>query len=93
MRTLDRLISVLMWATIACAFPVILGVIANDVYKSDWRYTVALCLLWLAPAFSLGQVEPGPGRQKLLFYVFAALTLVWVVGLLAYGAYFYDGIS
>lgn len=93
MRQFDKLISGLMWASIASAFLVIFGVVANDVYKSDWRYTVALCLLWLPPALSLGQVEQVPDRQSLLFYLFAALTLAWVVGLLAYGVYFYEGIS
>jgi hypothetical protein len=93
MRQFDKLISGLMWASIASAFLVIFGMVANGVYKSDWWYTVALCLLWLPPALSLGQVQQGPGRQSLLFYLFAALTLAWVVGLLAYGVYFYEGIT
>jgi hypothetical protein len=93
MRQFDKLISSLMWASIASAFLVILGVLAYDVYKTDWRYTVALCLLWLPPALSLGHAEQIPGRQSSLFYLFAALTLAWAVGLLAYGVYFYEGFS
>lgn len=92
MRPFDKLISVLMWSSIASAFAVIFGIVARGVYKADWRYTFALCLVWLPPALSLGQVEQGTGRQTPMFYFFAAMTLAWLVGLLTYGFYFYDGI-
>ena len=92
MRPLDRLIGVFMWMSIAATFPIIICVLANDVYKVDWRYTLGLCLLWLPPALSLGQAEDAPCQQPLLFYVFAGATFIWVIGLLVYGVFFYSGI-
>ena len=92
MRTLDKVIGALMWASIAAAVPVVVGVLTNDVYKADWRYTLALCLLWLPPVLSLGQVEDTPRRQPVLFYLFATVAFIWITGLVAYGFFFYEGI-
>jgi hypothetical protein len=92
MRSIDKLISMLMWASIAATVPVIIGVTTTGVYKTDWRYTLGLCLLWLPAALSLGQMEDAPSRQPPLFYFFAGATFAWIVGLVAYGFLLYDGI-
>jgi hypothetical protein len=92
MRPLDKLIGLIMWASIAATVPVIIGVTTSGVYQTDWRYTLGLCLLWLSPALALGQMEDVPRPQPLLFYVFAAATFTWIIGLTVYGLFFYDGI-
>ena len=59
-------------------------------YNSDWRYTLALCLAWLPQMLSLAQWDDTHEPQSLWFYGFAILTLLWGVGLIAYGLYFFD---
>ena len=63
--------------------------------RSPWQYTVALCLLWLPPALSVGQLDGGPGPYSPWFYRFAILALLWLAGIAAYGiaAFAPDAIS
>ena len=77
MRRIDRLISFVMWGIIAISV-LVMAVIAHDrAYRTDWPYTIALCLLWVTPALCLGQLDDIPGPQSPWFYRFAILTLVW----------------
>ncbi len=86
MRRIDKFISFLMWVNIAAAFPVATN---KNVYNSDWHFTLALCLLWLPPALSPAHMDETPGPQSPWFYRFTILTLLWDVGLVAYGLYFF----
>lgn len=91
MRRADKLICRAMWVSIATSLLVILDVAAHkNVYRSDWRYTVAVCLLWLPPALTLGQLDETPGPQSRWFYRFAILTLLWGAVVAAYGFFLLD---
>jgi hypothetical protein len=85
MRRIDRYISFAMWAIIAISFPLILMLSSDRYPEMPWPYMVALCLLWLAPALSLGQLDGGPGPHSPWFYRFAVLAAVWAAGVAAYG--------
>ena len=90
MRRIDTFIAYVMWASIATSF-LVLGIVANEhLYRWDWRYTVALCLLWLPPALSLGQLDDTPGPQSPWFYRLAILTLLWGAAVGAYGFFLFD---
>ena len=84
------LISGTMWAIIAISVPLMLVLASDQPLRSNWQYTFALCLLWLPPALSLGQLEDEPHLQPTWFYRFAILALVWCVGLVAYGVFVFD---
>ena len=85
MRRIERIVSFVMWVSIAISV-LIMAVIANDrSYRSDWPYTVALCSVWLPPALSLAQLDDTPGPQSPSFYRFAILTLLWGAAVAAYG--------
>ncbi len=90
MRRIDRLISFLMWGTIAISVLVMAMIATDRAYRSDWPYTVALCLLWVPPALSLAYVDDTPGPQSPWFYRFAILTLLWGAGVAAYGIFVFD---
>ncbi len=85
MRRIDRFIGIAMWLIIAASVPVMLLVAIDPALGSPWPYTVALCLLWLPAALSLGQSDGGPGPYPRWFYRFAILALLWVGGVAAYG--------
>ena len=90
MRRIDRLISFVMWVTIAISV-LVMAVIAHDrAYRTDWPYTITLCLLWVPPALCLGQLDDTPGPQSPWFYRFAILTLVWGTAVAAYGFFLFD---
>ena len=90
MRRIDKLIGYVMWVSIAISL-LVLGMVARQhLYRWDWRYTVALCLLWLPPALSLGQLDDTPGPQSPWFYRFAILTLLWGAAVGAYGFFLFD---
>ena len=61
MRRIDSFISFAMWTIIAISVPVMLLLAVNQTLRSPWQYTLALCLLWLPPALSLGQLDGGKG--------------------------------
>ncbi len=89
MRSVDRTISFAMWVVIAISV-VVMGVVAHEhLYRWDWRYTIALCLLWLPPVLSLAQLDDRPGPQSPWFYRFAILTLLWSTGVAAYGLFLF----
>jgi len=89
-RRIDKLIGYVMWVSIAISL-LVLGMVARQhLYRWDWRYTVALCLLWLPPALSLGQLDDTPGPQSPWFYRFAILTLLWSAAVGAYGFFLFD---
>jgi hypothetical protein len=89
-RRIDKLIGYVMWVSIAISL-LVLGMVARQhLYRWDWRYTVALCLLWLPPALSLGQLDDTPGPQSPWFYRFAILTLLWGAAVGAYGFFLFD---
>ena len=90
MRRIDRLISFAMWAIIAMSVPVMAMLAQDPSFRSDWPYTIALCLAWVLPAAGLAYVEDMPSPQSPRFYRFAILTLVWVVALAAYGIFVFD---
>ena len=90
MRRVDRVISYVMWVSIAISLLVLGTVVHQHLYRWDWRYTVALCLLWLPPALSLGQLDDTPGPQSPWFYRFAILTLLWGAAVAAYGFFLFD---
>jgi hypothetical protein len=90
MRRIDRLISGAMWLTIAMSVPVMAMLAQDRAFRSDWPYTIALCLVWVPPALSLAYVNDMPGPQSPWFYRFAILTLVWAVALAAYGIFVFD---
>jgi hypothetical protein len=90
MRRIDLLVSSAMWAIIAISVPIMLMLASDQPLRSTWQYTFALCLLWLPPALSLGQLEDGLHPQPPWFYCFAILALVWCVGLAAYGVFVFD---
>jgi hypothetical protein len=85
MFRIDRYVSFAMWAIIAISFPIMLMLLSNRSPDLLWPYLVALCLLWLAPALSLGTLDGGPGPHSPWFYRFAVLAAVWVAGVAAYG--------
>ena len=90
MRRIDKFISYVMWVSIAISLLVLAIVVHERLYRWDWRYTVALCLLWLPPALSLGQLDDTPGPQSPWFYRFAILTLLWGAAVGAYGLFVFD---
>ena len=90
MRRMDRFVSFLMWVTIAISALVMVVITTDRSYRSDWPYTVALCLLWVPPALAIGQLEDGLGPQSPWFYRFAILTLLWGAGIAAYGFFLFD---
>ena len=85
MRRIDKFIGFAMWAIIAISFPTMLMLASNRSPDLPWPYMVALCLVWLAPALSLGQLDGGPGPHSPWFYRFAILAAVWVAGVAVYG--------
>ena len=87
---MDRFVSFLMWVTIAISALVMVLITTDRSYRSDWPYTVALCLLWVPPALAIGQLEDGGGPQSPWFYRFAVLTLLWGAGIAAYGFFLFD---
>jgi hypothetical protein len=90
MRRIDRLISLVMWGIIGMSVPV-MAVLAHDrSFRSDWPYTVALCLVWVLPALSLAHADDTPHAQPPWFYRFAILTFVWSAALAAYGIFIFD---
>ena len=90
MRRIDKLISFAMWVIIAMSVPV-MGMLAQDrSFRSDWPYTIALCLVWVPPAVGLAYVDDMAGPQSPWFYRSAILTLVWAVALVAYGIFVFD---
>ena len=90
MRRIDRLISFGMWCAIAISGLVILYVAGhNSVSGASWPFTVALCLLWLPPALSLGQWDDIPDPQSPWFYRFAVLTVLWAAAVAAYGLFLF----
>jgi hypothetical protein len=90
MRRIDRLISGAMWITIAMSVPVMAMLAHDRSFRSDWPYTIALCLVWVPPALSLAYGDDTPDPQSPWFYRFAILTLVWAVALAAYGIFVFD---
>jgi hypothetical protein len=84
-RRIDRLISWAMWATIAMSVPVMAMLAQDRSFRSDWPYTIALCLVWVPPAVGLAYVDGMPGPQSPWFYRFAVLTLLWGATVGAYG--------
>ncbi len=89
MRRIDRLISFAMWFTIAISV-LVMAVIAHDrSYRTDWPYTIALCLLWVPPALCLTWLDDSPDPQSPWFYRFAILTLLWGATLAAYGYFLF----
>ena len=90
MRRIDKLISYAMWVSIVISSLVIGIVVHERLYKWDWRYTVALCLLWVPPALCLGQLDDIPGSQSSWFYRFAILTLLWGAAVAACGFFLFD---
>jgi hypothetical protein len=90
MRRIDRLISFAMWVIIAMSVPVMAMLAQDRSLRSDWPYTIALCLVWVPPAFSLAFADDMPGPQSPWFYRSAILTLVWAVALVAYGIFVFD---
>jgi hypothetical protein len=87
MRRIDRLISFLMWGTVAISVLVMGMLVHESSLGAPWPYTIALCLLWVPPALSLGQLDAGPGPPSPWFYRFAVLSLLWSVGIAAYGPF------
>ncbi len=85
MRRIDSFISFAMWSIIAMSVPVMLLLATDRSLRSSWQYTVALCLLWLPPALSIGQLDGGPGPYSPWFYRFAILAVLWLAGVAAYG--------
>ena len=83
MRPADRLISFGMWCAIAMSALGILYVAPHD--RASWPFTVAVCLLWLPPALSLGQWDDVAGQQSRWFYRFAVLTVLWSTAVGVYG--------
>ncbi len=90
MRRIDRLISFAMWGIIAMSVAVMSMLAQDRSFRSDWPYTIALCLVWVPPAFSLAYVDDMPEPQSPWFYRFAVLTLVWALALTAYGFFVFD---
>ena len=90
MRLFDKLISFAMWVTIAISVPVMVMLAQDRAFRSDWPYTIALCLVWVPPAFSLAYADDKPGPQSPWFYRFAILTLAWSLALTAYGFFVFD---
>ena len=90
MRRIDRLISFAMWGIIAMAVPVMAMLAQDRSFRSDWPYTIALCLVWVPPALGLAYADDTPGPQLPWFYRFAILTLAWAVALTAYGFFVFD---
>jgi hypothetical protein len=85
MRRIDGLIGFGMWCAIAISALVILHLASHSSSsRADWPFTVAVCLLWLPPALSLGQWDDIPDPQSPWFYRFAVLTLLWGAAV-AYG--------
>jgi hypothetical protein len=85
MRPIDRFISFAMWTIIAISFPVMLSFFSNNSPDLPWPYMVALCLMWLAPALTLGVQDDGLGPHSPWFYRFAIIAALWVAGVAAYG--------
>jgi hypothetical protein len=85
MRGIDNYIGFAMWAIIVISVPIILLLASNRSPDLPWPYMVVLCLLWLAPALSLAQLDGGPGPHSPWFYWFATLAAIWVVGVASYG--------
>ena len=54
MRRIDRFVSSIMWITIASSIWLMAMLATDRSYRSDWPYTVALCLLWVPPALAMG---------------------------------------
>ena len=90
MRRIDKFISYAMWVSIAISLLVIGMVAHQQIYRWDWRYTVALCSLWVPPALSLGQLDDTRDHQSPWFYRFAILTLWWSAAVAAYGFLLFD---
>jgi len=90
MRRIDRFVSSIMWITIASSVWVMAMLATDRSYRSDWPFTVALCLLWVPAALAIGQLEDGLGPQSPWFYRFAILTLLWGAGIAAYGFFLFD---
>jgi hypothetical protein len=90
MRRIDRFISFVMWVTIAISVLIMAALAHDRSYRSDWPYTVALCLLWVPPALSLAQLDDTPDPQSPWFYRFAILTLLWAAAVAAYGFFLFD---
>ena len=89
MRSVDRSISLAMWVVIAIS-AIVMGVVAREhLYRWDWHYTIALCLLWLPAVLSLAQLDDRPGPQSPWFYRFAILTLLWSAAVAAYGLFLF----
>jgi hypothetical protein len=86
MRLADRLIIFGMWCAIAVSALGILYVAPHD--RAGWPFTVAVCLLWLPPALSLGQWDDAAHPQSPWFYRFAVLTVLWSAAVAAYGLVF-----
>jgi hypothetical protein len=82
MRPVDRFVVVAMWTIIAISFPIILTLGRYRSPELPWPYLMALCLMWLAPALSLGQLN-GTEPPSPWFYRFAALAAIWIVGIAA----------
>jgi hypothetical protein len=89
-RRIDKLISFAMWVVIAMSVPVMAMLAQDRSYRSDWPYTVALCLLWVPPALSLAYADDVPEPQSPWFYRYAILTLAWGLALTAYGLFVFD---
>jgi hypothetical protein len=85
MRRIDSFISFAMWSIIAMSVPVMLLLATDRSLRSPRQYTVSLCLLWLPPALSIGQLDGGPGPYSPWFYRFAILAALWLAGVGAYG--------
>ena len=90
MRRIDRLISFAMWVVIAMSVPVMVMLAQDRSYRSDWPYTVALCLVWVPPALSLAYADDVPEPQSPWFYRYAILALAWGLALTAYGLFVFD---
>ena len=90
MRRIDRLISFAMWGIIAMAVPVMAMLAQDRSFRSDWPYTIALCLVWVPPALSLAYGDDTPDPQSPWFYRFAILTLLWSAAVGAYGFFLFD---
>jgi hypothetical protein len=88
MRRIDKLIA--MWVIIAMSVPVMVMLAQDRSFRSDWPFTIALCLVWVPPALSTAYADDMPGPQSPSFYRFAVLTLVWAVALTAYGFCVFD---